>query len=76
MSSISSSDSRLELRSPDTVMRLERLGSAFPTRLSFGRSMIRHLIAGKVQVRRTRWTMDQNGYGLSLIHISEPTRPY
>lgn len=63
MSSISSSDGRLKLRSPDTVMRLERLGSAFPTRLSFGRSMIRNLIADEVEVRRTRWTMDANGFG-------------
>ena len=63
MSAITSSDSRLELRSPDTVMRLERLGSAFPTRLSFGRSMIRHLMADNVEVRRTRWTMDANGFG-------------
>ena len=69
MSSISFSDSRLELRSPDTVMRLERLGSAFPTRLSFGRSMIRHLIADKVEVKRTRWTMDQNGYGRATYRL-------
>lgn len=63
MSSISSSDSRLELRSPDTVMRLKRLGSAFPTRLSFGRSMIRNLIADGVEVRRSRWSMDPQGFG-------------
>ena len=63
MSSISSSDSRLGLRSPDTVMRLERLGSAFPTRLSFGRSMIRNLIADGVEVRRSRWSMDPQGFG-------------
>ena len=63
MSSISFSDSRLKLRSPDSVMRLERLGSAFPTRLSFGRSMIRNLIADDVDVRRTRWTMNDQGYG-------------
>ena len=63
MSSIYFSDSRLKLRSPDSVMRLERLGSAFPTRLSFGRSMIRNLIADDVDVRRTRWTMNDQGYG-------------
>ena len=63
MSSISPLDTHLDLRSPDTVMRLERLGSAFPTRLSFGRSMIRRLIADETQVRRTRWTMDANGFG-------------
>lgn len=70
MSSISYSDSRLELRSPDTVMRLERLGSAFPTRLSFGRSMIRHLIADGVEVQRTRWTMDPNGYGRATYTLT------
>ena len=63
MSSISFSDGRLQLRSPDTVMRLERLGSAFPTRLSFGRSMVRNLIADGVEVRRTRWTMNDQGFG-------------
>ncbi|MGB1147339.1 MAG: hypothetical protein ACPG4M_05550 [Alphaproteobacteria bacterium] len=44
MNEMAFDNSALELRSPDLVMRLERLGSAFPTRLSFGRSLIRTLV--------------------------------
>ena len=33
---------KVPLRSPDTVMRLARMGSMFPTRLSFLRTLMLH----------------------------------
>lgn len=64
-----SNSSGLTLRSPDTVMRLERLGSAFPTRLSFGRSLIRALVAGDVAVRRTHWDLNEQGFGRAVYSL-------
>ena len=32
-----------DLRPPEEVMRLERLGSSFPTRISFMRSLLRRI---------------------------------
>lgn len=45
------------LRSPDQVMGLSRMGSMFPTRLSFLRSLTRRLAAEKAQVTRPIWAM-------------------
>jgi hypothetical protein len=60
---------RPELRPPEVVMRLARMGAAFPTRLSFNRVLIRHLAAGKAQVRRPVWAIDAAGYGRAVYVI-------
>ena len=51
------------LRDPDDVMRLARMGSMFPTRLSFLRSLMRRLAAEKVKISRPVWNMDAEGFG-------------
>ncbi len=57
------------LRSPDTVMRLSRMGSMFPTRLSFLRSLIRRLAAEQVSVQRPVWEMDVDGFGHAVYTL-------
>ena len=57
------------LRSPDTVMRLSRMGSMFPTRLSFLRSLIRRLSAEQATVTRRAWTMCDEGYGHAVFSV-------
>lgn len=57
------------LRSPEMVMRLSRMGSMFPSRLSFLRSMIRQLIAEKSVVHRPHWDMTPDGYGTAVYSI-------
>lgn len=58
------------LRPPSTVMRLERMGASFQTRLSFARVLIRRLSSEGAQVRRTLWDMDQNGYGRAVYSVA------
>lgn len=58
-----------ELRSPDTVMKLDRMGAFFPTRLSFMRSTIRRLAAEKAEVKRALWQMDDEGYGRAVYTL-------
>ena len=50
-------------------MTLERMGSRYPSRLSFSRSMLRKMEQEKWVVDRVKFDLDKDGYGLSLIHI-------
>ncbi|GFE51465.1 hypothetical protein So717_32180 [Roseobacter cerasinus] len=58
------------LRAPAQVMRLSRMGSMFPTRLSFLRTLMRFLAAEKAQVSRLVWAMCARGYGHAVYSIS------
>jgi len=57
------------LRAPDEVMRLARMGSMFPTRLSFLRSLMRRLAAEKVTLRRPVWKMCPEGFGHAVYAL-------
>lgn len=57
------------LRSPDQVMRLSRMGSMFPSRLSFLRSLTRRLAAEKSRVSRPVWAMDSDGFGHAVYSV-------
>lgn len=59
-----------ELRIPDEVMRLARIGSMFPTRLSFLRVLMRRLSAEKVVVTRPVWQMDADGFGHAVYSLT------
>ncbi len=62
-------DAAKPLRPPETVMRLRRMGAAFPTRLSFLRTLLRALAAEQVQVKRPVWQIDPNGYGHAVYTL-------
>ena len=57
------------LRSPSLVMRLSRMGSMFPSRLSFLRSLMRRLAAEKVKVTRPVWEMSDDGFGRAVYSL-------
>ena len=61
---------RAPLREPSEVMRLERMGSFFPTRLSFMRTLTRRLAREEAKV--TRPVFDT----VSYTHLTLPTTPY
>lgn len=61
---------QVPLRSPATVMRLERMGSFFPTRLSFMRTVIRTLQADRADVTRPVWEIDSDGYGRAVYSVA------
>jgi hypothetical protein len=60
---------QMPLRPPDEVMRLARMGSMFPTRLSFLRSMIRRLAEENAHVARPVWNMDADGFGHAVYSL-------
>ena len=64
------------MRTPEKVMRLERMGSSFPTRLSFMRTLIRRMSKENWKFERTRREVDKDGYGISVYAVTTPNRTY
>ncbi|MGI9523687.1 MAG: hypothetical protein ACR2PG_18810, partial [Hyphomicrobiaceae bacterium] len=60
---------QVELRPPEMVMRLSRLGAFFPTRLSFMRTLIRELSRAGAKVTNPLWQLDAEGYGRAVYCI-------
>lgn len=57
------------MRRPEQVMQLDRMGSSFPTRLSFLRALIRRLHRNKVRLERSVWEMDTQGFGHAVYSL-------
>lgn len=66
----------LHLRSPAEVMRLERMGSAHPTRLSFLRSLLRRVERESWCFDRPVWEIDDKGVGCAVYRAAGPERSY
>lgn len=66
----------MPLRAPEQVMRLERMGAGFPTRLSFMRSLIRRMHRESWVITQSRFELDKHGYGHAVYRVSTPNRIY
>lgn len=64
------------LRPPAEVMRLERMGAAFPTRLSFLRILLRRMARENWTFTRPRFDLDREGYGTAVYSVETPDRVY
>ena len=60
----------LTLRPPEQVMRLKRMGSNFPTRLSFMRTLLRRLAAEQAVVSRPLWEISDTGFGRAVYSVT------
>ena len=58
------------LRTPDEVMRLQRMGAMFPTRLSFLRTLMRRLAEEQAKVTRPVWNIDADGFGHAVYTVT------
>lgn len=63
-------------RDPDRVMRLSRMGSAHPMRLSFLRVLLRRMQAEGWRFDRPLWEMDARGTGRAVYRARGPERSY
>ncbi len=63
-------------RDPAEVMRLARMGSAHPMRLSFLRVLLRRLKAEKWRFDRPVWEIDAKGVGRAVYRARGPERTY
>lgn len=57
-------------------MNLERLGSLSPSRLSFARTLLRHMREEQWSVERVEFNLDAHGHGETIYRITTPTRHY
>ena len=71
-----SADSFAYRRPPEQVMRLARLGSAHPMRLSFLRSLLRRMQQEAWTFDRPVWQMDAKGVGRAVYRAVGPVRTY
>jgi hypothetical protein len=67
---------KLPLRSPETVMRLARLGSFHQCRLSFMRTLLRRLKRENWSFERPVWDIDAKGVGVAVYSAHGPERTY
>ena len=63
-------------RSARDVMRLERMGSFHPRRLSFSRQLLRRMAKENWQVSINDWQIDDQGYGHAVITAKTPDHCY
>lgn len=66
----------LALRNPDVVMRLSRMGSAHPMRLSFLRVLLRRVEREGWRFDRPLWEIDDRGVGRAVYRARGPERVY
>ncbi|MEM9046560.1 MAG: hypothetical protein AAGC81_17905 [Pseudomonadota bacterium] len=76
LSHIPSSSTAKYRRRPEDVMRLARMGSFHPTRLSFLRQLLRRLEAEDWRFERRAWEIDATGVGHALYCVHGPERSY
>jgi hypothetical protein len=65
-----------DLRDPDQVMRLARMGASHPTRLSFMRVLLRGLRRGGWRIDRTEWEVDATGVGHAVYRATGQGQTY
>jgi hypothetical protein len=63
-------------RAPAEVMRMARMGSAHPTRLSFLRVMLRRMRDEGWRFDRPVWEIDERGVGRAVYRAKGPERSY
>lgn len=64
------------LRDPNLVMRLSRMGSAHPMRLSFLRVLLRRVAQEGWSFDRPVWEIDNDGVGRAVYRARGPERTY
>ncbi len=69
-------ETAVPLRPPSTAMRLDRMGSAFQTRLSFMRSLVRRMSREGWRIERQKFDLDEEGYGTVVYSAVTPERCY
>ena len=62
------------LRPPERVCKLDRMGAAFPTRLSFMRLLLRRMSSEGWQMKRGQFELDESGYGTAVYTAQLPDR--
>ena len=60
----------VEIKKNITDMKLELMGSRYPSRLSFSRSMLRKLIIDKWKIKRSKFDLDNDLNRVEILYGS------
>ncbi len=61
---------KLNNYSNSTQMTLRHMGSRYPSRLSFSRSMLRTMLREKWKIKKSKFDLDKNGYGTAIYEVN------
>jgi len=64
--------SQIILRPASQAMGLDRLGAGFSSRLSFMRTLVRHMVQDQWAISYNQFELDENGYGHAVFDIKMP----
>ena len=64
------------LEKKTNYMTLERMGSRYPSRLSFSRSMLRVMFKENWKLKIVKFDLDNRGYGTVVYQIDTPNKKY
>tara|TARA_B110000503_G_scaffold83219_2_gene127017 strand:- start:4602 stop:6302 length:1701 start_codon:yes stop_codon:yes gene_type:complete len=64
--------SQIILRPASQAMDLERLGAGFSSRLSFMRTLVRHMVEEQWTISYSQFELDHDGYGHAVFDIKMP----
>ena len=67
--------SGVTLRPPETVMRLARVGSFHPTRISFTRTLVRRMARENWRLETVLFALDADGIGTAVYRVDTPDAP-
>ena len=57
-------------------MTLEQMGSRYPSRLSFSRSMLRTIVRENWKIEKVKFDLDKKGYGTAIYEINSKKNRY
>ena len=57
-------------------MNLKEMGSRYPSRLSFSRSMLRTLVKENWKIKKSKFDLDKNGFGTAIYQINTKKEIY
>ena len=58
------------------IMSLEKMGSRYASRLSFSRSMLRTMVNEKWKIKRVKFNLNKQGYGIAVYEVATPKQLY
>ena len=58
------------------IMSLDRMGSRYPSRLSFSRSMLRTMVKEQWNIKRVKFDLNSQGYGNAIYEIYTLKKTY
>ena len=64
------------LQKTSNHMTLERMGSRYPSRLSFSRSMLRTMVKENWKIIKAKFDLDKDGFGTAVYEINTPNQVY